>query len=405
MKTFRLALVFALACVHAPPPRSFTPQEQMGGLVIEEIFTRCAPPLEGALEAYVRSVGERLVRAVDDPTRDWKFRVLDLDTVNAWAAPGGRVFVTRGLLVHLSSDAELAAVLAHEMGHVVAGHGRDFLTEAPPTSEYTPSLLARAAVFDRDEERQADEMAVRFMEAAGYDGRAMSSMLRALHRGAAPSPTSPNEHGWARRHPPLPVRLARAERTARPGGDVDVEVHMQAIDGQIVQRAVETRPTQSTIGTAFVEPITGWSLPHTNGWASPGPTCGVRLHDGTFFTYGHAAEPPGRLIRPGVWIRRVEGLEGALLTVVVAHESPVVLEFYRSGPDAEAVLLAWVATGSVRVPVAGVRVSVRATTSPDATVVCAPEPLGTFDPRVTAALNGDASGWIKCAYRVANLNH
>ncbi len=131
----------------------------------------------------------------------------------------------------------------------------------------------------------------------------------------------------------------------------------------------------------------------------------MRRHEGTCVTHGHADEPPGTLIRPGVSIRSVEGAEGAVLTVVVAHETPVVLEFYRSGPDAEAVLRAWVAAGPVRVPVSGVRVSVRAATSPDAAVVCAADPLGTFDPRATAALNGDRSGWIKCAYRVANLNH
>ncbi|MCA1804419.1 MAG: M48 family metalloprotease [Xanthomonadaceae bacterium] len=81
------------------------------------------PPYEDpALQAYVRGVGERLAQVSHRSNLIYRFTVLDSDQVNAFATPGGYIYITRGLLAYLNTEAELAAVLGHEIGHVTARH-------------------------------------------------------------------------------------------------------------------------------------------------------------------------------------------------------------------------------------------------------------------------------------------
>ena len=77
---------------------------------------------DAALEQYVASIGRQMAAASERPNLPWEFHVIDDPMVNAFAAPGGFVFVTRGILGYLNSEAELAAVLGHEIGHVTAKH-------------------------------------------------------------------------------------------------------------------------------------------------------------------------------------------------------------------------------------------------------------------------------------------
>src|SRR5436305_7311883 len=74
------------------------------------------------LQEYVNRVGQRLAAASERPNLAWTFRVIDDPVVNAFAIPGGHVYVTRGLMTHLTSEAELASVIGHEIGHVTARH-------------------------------------------------------------------------------------------------------------------------------------------------------------------------------------------------------------------------------------------------------------------------------------------
>ena len=74
------------------------------------------------LQDYVNRVGQKLAAASERPNLAWTFRVVDDPVVNAFALPGGHIYVTRGLMTHLTSEAELAAVLGHEIGHVTARH-------------------------------------------------------------------------------------------------------------------------------------------------------------------------------------------------------------------------------------------------------------------------------------------
>ncbi|MBB6053726.1 M48 family metalloprotease [Armatimonas rosea] len=159
-----------------------------------------------AAVAKVQEVGQRLLsRAIKQTPYKFQFHLLaDRNTVNAFALPGGQVFITEALLRKLHTEGELAGVLGHEMGHVVARHGAQQLAKqqlsqglvgAAGVAAYDPNNPSRSAAttqmaalvastvkmkFGRGDELEADELGVRFLPAAGYDPRAMIGVMETL---------------------------------------------------------------------------------------------------------------------------------------------------------------------------------------------------------------------------------
>lgn len=180
------------------------------------------------MQALLDSVGQALAKQSHLPQLEWHFTLLDDPTVNAFAMPGGYIYVTRGIMAHLSSEAQLAGVLGHEIGHVVARHSAAQMAKAKLTQGLTgaavlatydpndPSTQRNAAVaamignlvnmkFGRDDELQADNLGVRFLAEAGYDPRAMLTVMDILKQasGGARQPeffsTHPNPENRAER--------------------------------------------------------------------------------------------------------------------------------------------------------------------------------------------------------------
>ena len=158
------------------------------------------------LQAKVDQVGQRLVSrsaAGKSPYR-FEFHVLDdPETINAFALPGGQVFITEGLLRQLKTEGQLAGVLGHEIGHVVARHGAEHIAKQQLTEGLTgaavlatydpndPSSRNSAAIatmigqlvtmrFGRQDELEADRLGVRFTGESGYDPRAMIQLMKIL---------------------------------------------------------------------------------------------------------------------------------------------------------------------------------------------------------------------------------
>jgi len=143
------------------------------------------------LEEYVQAVGMRIARASHRPNLKYSFRVLNSSVPNAFAVPGGAIVINRGLLVTLSSEAEMAAVLAHETGHVTAKHslaayqravaGNALLSgvslvagggsAAQLLSNVTANLIQSG--FSREQEREADALGIDYMVRAGYSPNGM----------------------------------------------------------------------------------------------------------------------------------------------------------------------------------------------------------------------------------------
>ena len=153
---------------------------------------------DAGLAAYVDSVGQALAKRSERPDLEWHFRVLDSPVVNAFALPGGYIYVTRGLLSVMNSEAQLAAVIGHEIGHVTARHGARQLTRATlgqvglavggilskDIARYG-SLAAQGLTllflkYSRDDENQADELGVRYATRANWDPREMPETFATL---------------------------------------------------------------------------------------------------------------------------------------------------------------------------------------------------------------------------------
>ncbi|MGV3592848.1 MAG: M48 family metalloprotease [Gammaproteobacteria bacterium] len=182
-----------------------------------------------ALSAYVNEVGQRLA-AVSDRDLDYEFVVLNNGVPNAWALPGGKIAVNRGLLYELNNEAELAAVLGHEVVHAAARHGAQAMTRgtllqgalvvgtiAAATSEnsqYTNLIVGGAQVgaqliatrYGREAERESDAYGIRYMVRAGYDPNAAVSLQETFVR-----LSEGREPGWLEglfaSHPPSQERV------------------------------------------------------------------------------------------------------------------------------------------------------------------------------------------------------
>ena len=149
------------------------------------------------LQQYVQSVGERLARVSHRQKLLYQFTVLDSADVNAFALPGGYIYITRGLLAYLNSESELAAVLAHELGHVTARHSvrqHGLSTATNVLGQFIAigtgmqgmgelNSLISAGInsgYGRGHELEADGLGVQYLIRAGYQGSAMMSVITVL---------------------------------------------------------------------------------------------------------------------------------------------------------------------------------------------------------------------------------
>jgi len=150
--------------------------------------------------ARVEAIGQRLVAesAAKETDWNWQFHLLrDPQTVNAFALPGGQVFITAALYNRLENDDQLAGVLGHEMGHVIARHGAQHLAKQQLTQGLTGAATVAAGdqnvgrmaqmvgqmvnmKYGRNDELQSDQLGVRFMKEAGYDPHALIRVMEIL---------------------------------------------------------------------------------------------------------------------------------------------------------------------------------------------------------------------------------
>jgi predicted Zn-dependent protease len=209
---------------------------------------------------YVSDMGMRIGKLSHRPDLDWHFKILDEPVVNAFAAPGGYVYFTRGILATLNSEAELAGVMGHEIGHVTARHSAQKLSKAQVAQVGLfgldiglsvlgiPGLssLAQLGVgvlflkFSRDDEREADSLAVEYATKAGYDSAQMANFFETLQRMDSREDQS-GLPSWFSTHPSPEdrenaVRSQSRQMQQKMGlrdPKVDREKYLRIIDGMV----------------------------------------------------------------------------------------------------------------------------------------------------------------------------
>lgn len=185
--------------------------------------------------AYVDEVGRRLLDGIEEgvPELDWNFTLLDSGVINAFALPGGQVYFSRGLAEKLDTEAEMAGVIGHEIGHVTARHGNQRISrtqafqvgvglgaavvgvadEDSALRKYGTVAVPAIAIggqtlqlkYGRDEELEADYLGMRYMARAGYDPAGQRDVMQVL-RAASGGSTQPE---WLSTHPASDTRIDR----------------------------------------------------------------------------------------------------------------------------------------------------------------------------------------------------
>jgi predicted Zn-dependent protease len=244
------------------------------------------------LQRYLDDLVERLAAASERPDLPYKVTVLNVPTVNAFALPSGRIYVTRGLLALANDNAEVAAVLAHEMAHVSSRHAyaradaekqqalvSRVMTQVvrDPTAGEIGMARSRMALasFSRQQELEADAIGVRTIARAGFDPYGASRFLASMDRQfdlrpATASVDSPvRAYDFVETHPSTPERIDRAVAIARqyvaPGaGERDRNTLLSAIDGM----TYGDDPGQGFLrGRSFIHPRLGFTFVAPDGFS------------------------------------------------------------------------------------------------------------------------------------------
>ena len=226
---------------------------------------------DDAIQDYVQQVGARLVQHAPERSFRWRFRVVGTWTPNAFALPGGAIFVSRGLVALTGSEDELANVLGHEIAHAALRHAssRDAFVRSTPFAFgwYGAGLVA---AYARDQEREADRSGQKIAAAAGYDPGAMARFLRTLDQeerlelGAARLPS------FLETHPSTTERMASTSTRgqhlpwhASAGIARDRADYLRRLDGLVVG----ADPAEGIFqGSRFLHPDLDFTLRFPEGW-------------------------------------------------------------------------------------------------------------------------------------------
>lgn len=309
---------------------------------------------------YIDSIGQFLASTSEKPDLKFTFTVLDSPVVNAFALPGGYVYVTRGLLALANSEAEIAGVIGHEIGHVTARHSAQRYSQAvlanigmmgvaiATGSGALANLAGSGAAiylqsYSRDQEYEADILGVRYLSRATYEPRAMASFLSSLLADSrldaelAGRPGAADEYNIMATHPRTADRVERAIGAAgeRTVADPMIarDVYLDKIDGMLYG----DDPKQGFIkGRRFAHPVLKFEFTVPEGFRLHNTPSAViaRGPDGAAIQFDQASPTPsGDLVDylANVWAKNislqnleritVNGLQGATGTARVQTRS------------------------------------------------------------------------------------
>jgi len=207
-----------------------TQQEvQLGAQYAQQINAQLPIMRDASVTSYINSLGNSLARVADNRNLNWRFYVVDSREVNAFAVPGGFVYINRGLIERARTMNQLAGAMAHEIAHVTQRHSVEQMAQAQRAdagltlacilTSVCQSGAASAAIqvggsavfakFSRDDESEADRYGVQYLVAAGIDPRGMVDMFQTLVNERRSRPTAVD--AWFRTHPLEENRIAETQ--------------------------------------------------------------------------------------------------------------------------------------------------------------------------------------------------
>ncbi len=253
---------------------------------------------DARLAAYVTEVGERIAAVGDRPELDYQFFVMDDPAINAFALPGGYVYINRGLLAFLNSEAQLAAVLGHEIAHITARHAVQHDADGRlarfgaqvsgiVTAVVTQNSAAGASIanvasiwaaaglsgFGREDELEADRLGAEYMSKAGYDPQATIDMLTVLKNHSdfrrLTSTGGGGYHGLFASHPRNDRRLQQAIAEVRqisPGTAFleNNDRFREIMDGLVLGTSVQSQTNETR--NRYYQPLFGYTLVFPDQW-------------------------------------------------------------------------------------------------------------------------------------------
>jgi predicted Zn-dependent protease len=343
-----------------------------------------------ALQAYVNDVGQRIAKVSHLPNLQFTFTVLDSPDINAFALPGGYVYITRGIMAYLNSEAQLVAVLGHEVGHVTARHAVrqqsgataagvgatviGILTgsgDLANVANMAGTALVRG--YGRDMELEADAIGAEYLERMGYQPEAMIDVVRLLKNQellevqiARQEGREPRVyHGVFSTHPDNDTRLKEVVAEARKAGGATEarpdgrEAYLQRISGLPLGPSREQGVVR---GSRFYHGTLGVTVAFPSGWAvqnQPTKVVATTPQKDALLQLSATAPPqnvqPRELLaklQPGVPLQSAEPLEIGGLNGYTAVARDVALPWGNRGPARYAVVyyngLAYVFMGATR---------------------------------------------------------
>jgi predicted Zn-dependent protease len=279
-----LALALSLGCAGgaaAPPAgqedekpiilRTEEDDRRAGAEAAKEVAESIGVVQDAALNRYVDQVGQRVARNAPRGDFSYSFQVVDQDEPNAFALPGGYIYVSRGLLAMANSEDELANVLGHEIVHVARRHAaarQNMMGALPGIFRY--AAMGQAAAYGREQESESDRLGQGLAALAGYDPEGMARFLIQLEASERLRLGFSRIQGYLDSHPTTQGRVAAAGArartiswTRRPGIAKDRADYLSRMDGLVIGIGAAEGVIQ---GTRFLHADMGFSINFPSGW-------------------------------------------------------------------------------------------------------------------------------------------
>lgn len=261
----------------------------------QKIREQYGPYDDPALQRYVNEIGQRLAKASHRAGLQYQFLVVDSPQVNAFALPGGYIYISRGILAYLNSEAELAAVLGHEIGHVTARHSVQQLSAATAANVgasvlqiFVPQMRnsggdalintlggALLSGYGREHELEADRLGAEYLARTGYDPQAMIKVVGVLKNqelfdaemAKAEGREARAYHGLFASHPDNDTRLQEVVREAAKFKSTENRVNREAFLRSLDRMVFADSPAQGIVrNNNFYHPDLGLTLNLPVGW-------------------------------------------------------------------------------------------------------------------------------------------